>query len=95
MCILKLKTTRLHKCLKSPVSEYPFTVNILKGPKHCLNMHDGCFIMFFHCSKRSSVGETPLVISEILGLFVNILNLLNLQHFEKRITLIVYVFSNL
>ena len=31
----RLQKTWLDKCLKSPVSEHPSTVNMLKGPK-CL-----------------------------------------------------------
>ena len=46
---------------------------MLKGPKHCLNLHDNTFIIFF-----ITLGETELemslsVICEILGLFPNTL----------------------
>ena len=38
--------------LKSPISEHPLTDNMLKDPKHCLNLHHSTFIIFFHHSRR-------------------------------------------
>ena len=63
-----LRKTWLLKCLKSRVSEHPSTVNMLKGPKHCWNLHGSTFIRLFHHSKRNWVGKCLLVISEILEL---------------------------
>ena len=33
--------------LKSAVSQHPFTVNMLKGPKYYWNLHESTFIIFF------------------------------------------------
>ena len=54
ICFLnyRLQKARLLKCLKRPVSEYFRPVNILKAPKHCLNIHSGIFIIFFDHSER-------------------------------------------
>ena len=41
----------LIKCLKSPVSKHLWTVNMLKGPKHCLNSHGTIFVIFFYYSE--------------------------------------------
>ena len=38
---------RLLKCLKRPVSEHLWRVNMLKGPKHWLNFHSSFFVNFF------------------------------------------------
>ena len=35
------------KCLTNPVLEHALTVNTLKGPKHCPNLHDRALIIFF------------------------------------------------
>ena len=37
----------LYNCLKSLVSGNPSRVKMLKGPKHCLNLHESTFIIFF------------------------------------------------
>ena len=47
--------------------------NSLKGSKHCLNLDDSTFTIFFNHSDRNCVGKLLSVISEILGLFVNTL----------------------
>ena len=49
----------LLKCPKSTVSEYLWTVNNLKVPKHCINLNDSIFVISFNQS-------------ETLRLFVNI-----------------------
>ena len=50
----KLETARemvnWEKCLKSPISEHPWTANMLKGPRHCWNMCDRIFIISLHTS---------------------------------------------
>ena len=39
---------------KATVSEHLWTVNMLKGPKHCLNLHGSVFVIFFdHFQIRS------------------------------------------
>ena len=43
----RLSKTWLDNSLKSAVSEHPLTVNILKGLKHLLNLHESMFIIFF------------------------------------------------
>ena len=53
----RLRETWLDKDLKIPVTEHPSTVNTLKGPKHCLNLHDRTFIKFFNYSDRNCVGK--------------------------------------
>ena len=45
------------KCLKSLVSEHLWTVNMLKGPKDCLNLHDRNFLIFFDHSERKNVRK--------------------------------------
>ena len=42
----KLQKTWLDKCLKSRVSEDPFTDNMANGSKHCCNPNDSTFIIF-------------------------------------------------
>ena len=49
-----LQKAVLLKSLKSPVSEHLWTVNMLKGPKHCLNLHGTVFVIFFDHSQRKS-----------------------------------------
>ena len=44
-------------CPKSPVSEHLWTLNILKGPKHCKNLHGSIFITFFDHSERKSARK--------------------------------------
>ena len=46
--------TWLDKCLKSPVWEDPSTTNMVNGKKHCQNLKDNTFIIFFdHCEGNS------------------------------------------
>ena len=54
----KLQNTWLDKCLKSPVSEHRWTVNMLHGPKQCCNMHGTTFIGFSHQSERIRVRKS-------------------------------------
>ena len=51
------QNTWFDKCLKSPISEHPLTLNMLKSSKHWLNMHDSTFIIFFYQSGRNIVGN--------------------------------------
>ena len=50
----RLQKAGLLKCLKIAVSEHLWTANMLKGPKHCLNLHGIIFIIFFAHSERQS-----------------------------------------
>ena len=43
----RLQIEGLVKCLESPVWEYLWTVNMLRGLKHWLNQHDSIFVEFF------------------------------------------------
>ena len=65
----ELRNTWLDKCLKSPVSEHCSTVNMLKTSKNNWNLRGSTFIIFSHQSLKMFL----IVISEILGLFLNIL----------------------
>ena len=49
---------QLLKCPKNSVSERLWTVNMLNGPKHCLNPHDSIFVIFFDHSQRISAPKT-------------------------------------
>ena len=44
----------LLKCPKGPVLENLLTVNMLKGPKHCINLHGSIFVRFFDYSENES-----------------------------------------
>ena len=44
-------------CLKRPVSEHLWTVNMLKGPKQYLNLRISSFVIFFDHSQRTSVRK--------------------------------------
>ena len=50
----RLQKTGLLKCLKSPLWEHLQTVNMLKCPKDCLNLHGSIFVRFFDHSERKS-----------------------------------------
>ena len=59
---------------KNPVSEHLWKINMLNGPKHCLNPHGSIFVIVLDRSERKSAGKSFfLEVSEILRLFVNIL----------------------
>ena len=49
---LKLYNTKrgLLKSPTSPVSEHLWKVNMLKGAKHCINLHGNIFVIFFDLS---------------------------------------------
>ena len=45
------------KCLKSRVSEDPYTENMANGSKHCSNINDSTFTIFIiHC-EGSCIGK--------------------------------------
>ena len=48
----RLSKTLLGHSLKSAVSEHSSTVNMLKGQKHCQNLHKSTFVIFFNHSDR-------------------------------------------
>ena len=63
-----LQKVWLDKCLKSPVSEHLSTVNMLKRlnssrvnmlkrPKHCMNLHESSFIIIFHHSETDWLAK--------------------------------------
>ena len=43
----------LPKCLKIPMSEYLSTVNTLRCPKDCFNLHGNIFLIFLIALKRN------------------------------------------
>ena len=51
----RLKKAGLLKLLKSPVSEHLWTVNMLKGPKHFLNLHGSILVRFFDHSEKNQL----------------------------------------
>ena len=70
----RLPNAELLKCPKPPVSEHLWLVNMLRGPKNCLNPDGSIFLKFFDHSETKSAPKTLfLAVSEILRLFVNIL----------------------
>ena len=44
-------------CLKSFVLEHLWMVNMLKGPKGCLNLHASIFVIIFDYSERKSAQK--------------------------------------
>ena len=53
----RLQEVGLLKCPKSRLSEHLWTVNMLKGPKHCINLHCSIFVNFFDHSEKISAGK--------------------------------------
>ena len=49
--IYGLQKTSLDKCLKTAVSQYPSTSNMINEPEHCSNLNAGAFAMFIDHSK--------------------------------------------
>ena len=50
-----LENAALLKCLKSHMSEHLCTVNMLRGPKDCLNQHGSIFVVIFdQCERKSA-----------------------------------------
>ena len=59
---------------KNPVWEHLWTVNMLKGLKHCSNLHGGIFVGYFdNIEKKISLKSCVLVVCETLRLFVKLL----------------------
>ena len=64
----------LFKCLKSLTSEQLSVIDLLTGTKYCLNLHSTTIILFFlWIWDKLSWKKSALVLSKILGLFVNTL----------------------
>ena len=53
----RLQKAVLLKWLKSHVSQHFCAVNVLKAPKHCLNLHASILVIFFDHSDRNSTGK--------------------------------------
>ena len=53
----RLGKTWLNKCLKSRVSEDPYTDNMANGLKHCCSLKDSTFTIFFNCCEGNYVGK--------------------------------------
>ena len=60
----RLPKTWLEHSLESVVSELPLRVNMLKDPKHLLNLHDSTCIIFFIITMRR-IGLQNICFSEI------------------------------
>ena len=65
-----VRKTWLGKCLESPISEHPVTVNMLKVSKHLLNLYDSTYIIFSVTLGKVNYKISLLVIFEILALFI-------------------------
>ena len=49
----RLRKTWFDKFLKSPISEHPFTGNVVNGPKHIFNLNGSAFTIFIdHCESN-------------------------------------------
>ena len=81
--------TWLYRCLINPVPEHPKRVNMLKGTKHCLNLHESICRNQFKCS----YVENKKVLLNFLLYFWNLHQILNIL--KQKMTLIVYVFPKL
>ena len=53
----RLEKAGLLKCLKSPVSEHLWAVNMLRGPKNILNQNASNFVVFFDQYERKSARK--------------------------------------
>ena len=47
----RLQKPVLLTCLKNPVSEHLWVVNMLKAPGHCLTLHSSIYVIFFDQSE--------------------------------------------
>ena len=56
----RLQKAGLLKCPKNRVSGHLRTVNMLKVPKHSINLHGSIFLIFFDQSERKSAQKTLL-----------------------------------
>ena len=50
-----LRKIWLHKCLKSRLSEDPYTENTANGSKHCSNLNDRTFRIFINQCEGSCI----------------------------------------
>ena len=53
-----LRKTLLEKCLKSSVSEEPWTESITNGFKHCCNLNVSSFTIFINECQGNCVGKS-------------------------------------
>ena len=49
-----LRKLWLDKCIKSPLSDYPWTCNMVNGTKHCWNLNDSTFTIFIDPCENNS-----------------------------------------
>ena len=56
-CNYRLEKAGLLKCPKSLVSEHLWRVNMLEGPKHCINLQLSIFFIFFDHSETKSLQK--------------------------------------
>ena len=70
----RLSKSLLENSLKSTVSEQALTCNMWNRRKYLLHFHENPFIMFFLLFWVNLIWNmSPLVLGEILGVFVNTL----------------------
>ena len=56
----RLRKKWLDKCLKSPISEDPYTENMASLSKHCCNLNGSTFTIFIKHFEGSCVGKSLL-----------------------------------
>ena len=56
--ILRTPKTQTDKCLKTIVSDYSLTSNMVNVPKHCWNLHQSTFIIFIDHWYVNWVGKS-------------------------------------
>ena len=54
----RLRKKWLDKCLKSRVSEDPYTDNKANGSKHCCNLNSSTFRIFINHCEGSCIGKS-------------------------------------
>ena len=68
--------TWLLKCIKSPVSEHPSPVNMLKSAKHCWEFYDSTFMRLFDNSSSNINEVIVVVLNSLLFFYENIWKLI-------------------
>ena len=69
----RLSKNWLDHSLKSVVSEHPWKINMLKGPKHLWNLYESTFTISLIIMRGYVSKISPLVKFEFLRVFVNTL----------------------
>ena len=91
-----LRKTWLDKCLKSLVSEEPLTTNIVNRPKHCWNLNESIYNIYWSLKRQLSWKKSLLGIWKILRFFVNTLaadykySLLNRENLTEPLQILLF-----